>query len=179
MLAAAALLALVTAGAAESPEARAALRLCLSLEVPAEESLAACRQAAALALPAPGTLPIRGFLARRLAALGRWDEVIEIYSRLAAERPREAEWPVRLGAALLFGAGKATEAEAALREALRRDGARADAWALLGCALAAQRKYADAVSALERAQSLDAGYLQVRPALAEVYAAARRGESWP
>lgn len=175
----AALLALVAAGAAESPEARAAVRLCLSLEAPAEESLLGCRQAAALGLPAPGAVPIRAFLARRLAALGRWDEVIEIYSRLAAERPREAEWRVRLGAALLFGAGKPPEAEAALREALRRDGASADAWALLGCALAAQRKYAEAVTALERAQSLDAGSLQARPALAEILAAARRGESWP
>ncbi len=124
-------------------------------------------------------MPVRAFLARRLAALGRWDEVTEIYSRLAAERPREAEWPVRLGAALLFGAGKPAEAETALREALRRGGASADAWALLGCALAAQRRYAEAVSALARAQALEAGYLQARPALAEVLAAARRGESWP
>lgn len=177
MLAAA--LALVAATAAESPEARAAVRLCLSLEAPAEESLAACRQAAALGLPAGGAAPIRAFLARRLAALGRWDEVIEIYGALAALRPREADWQVRLGTALLFGAGKPVEAEAALREALRRDAGSADAWALLGCALAARRQYALAVSALERAQALDAGYLQVRPALALVLAAARRGESWP
>lgn len=175
----AALLALVAATAAESPEARAAVRLCLSLEAPAEESLAACRQAAALGLPAAGAAPIRAFLARRLAALGRWDEVIEIYGALAALRPREPEWPVRLGAALLFGAGKSVEAEPALREALRRDAGSADAWALLGCALAARRQYALAVSALERAQALDPGYLQVRPALAEVLAAARRGEGWP
>lgn len=168
----AALVALFAVTPADSPEARAAVRLCLSLEAPAEESLAACRQAA-------GTLPIRAFLARRLAALGRWDEAIEIYGALATERPREAEWPVRLGAALLFGAGKPAEAEAALREALRRNSASADAWALLGCALAARRQYAEAVSALERTQSLDPGYLQVRPALAEVLAAARRGESWP
>jgi len=173
----AALLALVAA--AESPEARAAVRLCMSLEAPAAESLAACRQAAAASLPPGWSATIRGYLARRLAAQAGWGEVIEIYRALSAERPSEAEWPRRLGAALLFGSGRPSEAEAALREALRRDGAGAPTWALLGCALAARGRHSEAVSAFERAQALDAEYLQVRPALLAVLAAARRGASWP
>jgi tetratricopeptide (TPR) repeat protein len=162
-----------------SPEARFAVRLCMSLEAPAEESLLACRQAAAASLPAEWSATIRGYLARRLAAQARWEEVIEIYRALGGARPSEAEWPRRLGAALLFGAGRPSEAEAALREALRRNGGSAATWALLGCALAARGRAAEAASALERAQSLDGEYLQVRPALLAVLEAARRGESWP
>jgi tetratricopeptide (TPR) repeat protein len=161
------------------PEARAAVRLCMSLESPAEESLVACRQAAAASLPAEWSATIRGYLARRLAAQAGWDEVIEIYRALSAERPGEAEWPRRLGAALLFGTGRPSEAEAALREALRRDDASAATWATLGCALATRGRHAEAVSAFERAQSKDGEYLQGRPALLAVLEAARRGESWP
>lgn len=168
----------VTTPSAAPPEARAALRLCLSLEAPDEESLSGCRQAA-LGLPAAWSTPVRAYLARRLAALLRWDEAIQTYRELADERPGEAEWPRRLGSALLFRSGRAAEAEAAFREALRRDGARAETWALLGCALAARGQHAEAVSAFERAEALDAEHLGLRPGLAEVFAAARRGESWP
>ncbi len=168
-----------SAAAAASLEARAAARQCLSIEASAEESLAACRQAVALGLPAAWSAPVRAYMARRLAALGRWDEVAEVYRSLSAERPREAEWPRRLGAALLVGSEKADEAEAALREALRRNADDAEAWALLGCALTKRGQFAEAVEAFEHAQSLDAEFLLSRPALQQALAGARRGVAWP
>jgi Flp pilus assembly protein TadD len=167
------------AAAAATIEARAAARLCLSIEAPPDESLAACRQVASLGLPADWSAPLRAYLARRLAALARWDEVAEVYRGLAADRPREAEWPRRLGAALLFGTERTDDAEAALREALRRDADDAEAWALLGCALTRRGQFAEAIAAFERAQANDADSLQSRPALKEALAAARRGAAWP
>jgi tetratricopeptide (TPR) repeat protein len=163
---------------ADAAEPRSAVRLCLSREAPAPESLAACREALST-VPAAKSVALRAYVARRLAAEARWDEVIVIHRVLADEQPADAEWPTRLGAALLLGAGRPAEAELALREALRRDAARAEAWGLLGGALASRQRYAEAVAALERAQSLDPGYLETRPALSELLAAARRGQGWP
>jgi Flp pilus assembly protein TadD len=168
-----------SAAASASLEARAEARLCLSTEASADESLGACRQVAALGVRSDWAAPLRAFLARRLAALGRWDEVAEVYRALAEERPLEAEWPRRLGAALLLGLEKADEAEVALREALKRDAQDAEAWALLGCALTQRGQFAEAVAAFERATAKDAEYLQSRPALQEALAAARRGTAWP
>lgn len=179
LVAAAVTLAVAPQAAAPSLQARAAVRQCLSFEVAVPDSLAACRQAVAFGLPPEWSAQIRAYLARRLAALARWDEVIEIYRGLAAEQVGDAEWARRLGAALLFGAARTAEAETAFREALRRDDASAESWALLGCALAAMGHHPEAVSAFERAESLDADCLKARPGLAEVFEAARRGETWP
>ena len=157
----------------------AAVRQCLSAAAPPEQSREACRQALAGALPAEWIIPVQTALIRLLAAEARWDEVVLGYRALAELYPRDAEWPTRLGAALLLGTGQPAEAEAPLREALRRDPRRAEAWALLGSTLASRQRFSEAVTALERAQSLEPGLLDARPALLEVLAAARRGQSWP
>ena len=122
---------------------------------------------------------MRTTLIRLLAAEARWDEVVAGYRELAELFPQDAAWPTRQAAALLLGAGQPAEAEAPLREALRRDPRRAEAWALLGSTLASRQRFPEAVAAFERAQSLEPGFLDARPALLEVLAAARRGQSWP
>jgi cytochrome c-type biogenesis protein CcmH/NrfG len=170
------LLFVLVAAAAPPP---AAARQCLSLAAPPEQSREACRQALAGALPAEWIVPVRTSLIRLLAAEPRWDEVIAGYRELAEIFPQDAAWPTRQGAALLLGAGQPAEAESALREALRRDPRRAEAWALLGSTLASRQRFSDAVTAFEQAQSLEPGFLDARPALLEVLAAARRGQSWP
>jgi cytochrome c-type biogenesis protein CcmH/NrfG len=157
----------------------AVVRQCLSLAAPPAESREACRQALAGARAGEWTIPVQTALIRLLAAEGRWDEVAAGYRALAELYPRDAEWPTRLGTALLLGAGQPAAAEAPLREALRRDPRRAEAWALLGSTLASLQRFSEAVTALERAQSLEPGLLDARPALLEVLAAARRGQSWP
>lgn len=167
------------AGGPDSLEARAAVRLCLSLEAPADDSLSGCRQALALGLHAEWALKLRLYLTRRLAALGRWDEVIGLYAELSRVRPEEAEWPLRLGSALFFGSDRRSEAEAAFREALRRDPGQAGAWALLGAALAAQGRNVDALAAFARERAIDPRYLDSRPALLEIESAARSGTAWP
>ena len=169
---------LLAAGAASAALPAAALR-CLSLDAPPSESRDACREALKSALPAEWIVPVRTSLVRLLATEARWDEVIAEYRALAELFPRDAEWPTRLGASLLLAAGQPAEAEAELREALRRDPRRALAWALLGDALASRQRFAEAVVAFEQAQSLEPGCLEARPALAEVLAASRRGQSWP
>lgn len=168
-------LALLAAAAAPP----ASVRTCLGLDAEPEASLEACRQAAAQPLADEWSVLVRSSLARRLAWRGEWEDVIVLYRGLAAARIDEAEWPTRLGAALLFGAGRPAEAELALREALDRDAARAESWALLGSALASRRRFAEAVGAIERALALEPGLLDARPALSEILAAARRGEAWP
>jgi Flp pilus assembly protein TadD len=168
----------VLAAAASAPPP-AAVRQCLSPAAPPEQSREACRHALAGALSAEWIVPVRTSLIRLHAAEARWDEVIAGYRELAELFPQDAAWPTRQGAALLLGAGQPAEAEAPLREALRRDPRRAEAWALLGSTLASRQRFSEAVTALERAQSLEPGFLEVRPALLAVLAAARRGQSWP
>lgn len=176
---AAAIAAAAPARGVDSPPARAAVRLCVSLDAPAEEALAGCRSAVALGLHPDWSRAIRVYLARRLAALGRWDDAIATYRELGAQQPTEAEWPFRIGVALLLGADRAPAAEAALREALALDPQRADAWALLGAALAAQQRNPEALPAFGRSRDLDPSYLEARPALIAVEVAARSGTVWP
>lgn len=159
--------------------ARLAVRECVRVDVPPAESLDACRAAAARGLPREWSAGIRVLLARRLGALGRWEEVADVYRELTEECPGEPEWPSRLAAALLYGLNRTEDAERAAREALARDGGRAEAWALLGAALAADGRVADSVAAFDRARELDAALLESRPALLEVEQAARSGSAWP
>jgi Flp pilus assembly protein TadD len=157
----------------------ASARLCW--DTPREAGIEACRQALALALgqPASREAMVRQALARKLAALDRWAEVVSLYRDAARRRPLDPEVQLLLGRALLHTGGAPAEAEAALRESLRLRPGRADALVDLGTVLSVQGRFPDAVAAFEEALAVDADVLSLRPAASSVLAAARRGELWP
>jgi Flp pilus assembly protein TadD len=165
--------------ALDSAEARQQVRACLSSEAEASARAAACQRAAELGLNREWSASIRVVLAQQLIELMRWDEAVAVYRGLAAEMPREAEWPVRMAGTLLFGAGRPAAAEAAAREALLRAPGSAEAWSLLGVSLNAEGRHAEAVAALEKARLLDADFVAARPSLSQALEASRRGEVWP
>ena len=160
-------------------EAKAQVRVCLSLSVERDVAIAGCRQALALGLSPDWAAAIRLYLARRLADAMRWDEVVEVYRALAESRPNDAEARLRLGHALLMGAGRGAEADAAYRQALALAPAGAAAWAGLGAALNAQARQAEAEAAFERALAIDPAFFETHEASRVVYEAARRREVWP
>ncbi len=177
-------LSLAAALVAEGPrpaslEARAEARSCQGLDLPEDESLAACRRALALGLPDDWSSAVRVTLARRLTALGLWEEVAFVYRQESDARPRSAQGPLRLGSTLLLGLARPDEAELALREALRREPRLAMAEALLGTALNALSRFSESAAAFGRAGEIDPDLFGVRPALAEVRAASEAGERWP
>jgi tetratricopeptide (TPR) repeat protein len=163
----------------DSLEAKSQVRVCLSLSVEKDVAIQGCRRAVELGLSPDWAAAIRLYLARRLADAMRWDEVIEVYRALAASRPRDAEARLRLGNALLFGAGRAAEAETAYREALALASDDAAAWAGLGAALNAQARHAEAASAFAALLALDPTYFDTHEATFAVYEASRRNEVWP
>jgi tetratricopeptide (TPR) repeat protein len=118
-------------------------------------------------------------LAAQLAALQRWDEVVDTYRAAVGRRPADAQARLRLGVALLHMRDRPAEAEPELREAVRLQPADAVAQALLGNALALLGRPADAVAAFEEALRLDLAVLDQRPGARAAYDAARRGERWP
>jgi tetratricopeptide (TPR) repeat protein len=169
----------VATGRGTSPEARADVRACQSLEAAEDESLAACRRALARGLPADWSSAVRVTLARRLSALGLWEEVAFLYREESDAYPESGQGPLRLGSTLLLGLARPEEAESALREALRREPRLAMAEALLGTALNALSRFSESTAAFDRAAGLDPELFGSRPALAEVRAASQTGERWP
>ena len=162
-----------------SLEARADVRSCQSLEAAEDESLAGCRRALARGLPPDWSSAVRIALARRLAALGLWEEVAFLYRQESDARPQSAEGPLRLGSTLLLGLARPEEAEPALKEALRRDPRSALAEALLGVALNALSRFTESAAAFARAAEIDPELFGSRPALVAVRAASEAGERWP
>jgi len=162
---------------AESKAARSDARTCLETE--GETGLAACRSALARGLrPEREALVLRA-IALSLAAQQRWDEAVEAYRQEAARRPGDADVERRLGLVLLLALGRAGEAEAALREAVRLQPNDAEAWVGLAIALGAQGRTAEAVAAFDEARAREPAILADRPAAAALFEAARRGEAWP
>lgn len=148
-------------------------------DTPKEAGVEACRQALSLGQPEAREALVRQALATKLAALERWSEVVDVYRDAAGRRPRDPEVLFGLGRALLHIAGQADEAEAALRESLRLRPQHAAAWVELGTALAAQKRYPEAVTAFDEAVRLEPEVLARRPAARSTLEAARRGEPWP
>jgi tetratricopeptide (TPR) repeat protein len=179
-LALAAAVAGTPAGFASTGESLAALleaRRCEQAE--GEQKVVVCRGALSLGLRPQRADSIRQILALQLASLERWDELIAVYQESARLHPADPLAQYRLGAALLFAAGRLDEAVTALRAAVLLRPDYGEAHGALGVALNALGRHAEAVAALEEAVRLDPTYLEGRPASREVLAAAREGRVWP
>jgi cytochrome c-type biogenesis protein CcmH/NrfG len=104
---------------------------------------------------------------------------VQLYADAARRRPEDPERLSRLGRALLHVAGRAEDAEAALRASLRLRPGHAATLVDLGQALGALGRHVDAVAAFEEALGSDPEVLARRPASRNILDAARRGVSWP
>jgi tetratricopeptide (TPR) repeat protein len=166
----------VVPAARETPEAREQARLCEALT--GEDAMAACRHALTLGLGQARLGSVRQMLARRLAAAERWPELVEHLREDVAAGPEDADVRLRLGSVLLFSLGRAEEAVAVLREAVRLDPSSAWAHALLALALSPQGQ-AEAAAEFEEALRIDDTVLANRPAALEAYEAVRKGTAWP
>jgi tetratricopeptide (TPR) repeat protein len=175
--AAAVVLLAVPAPAADTAAAVAEARRCWSTV--GEPGIAACRRALEGGLAPSRASRVELTLATRLAGLGRWDEAAEVHRRAIAGRPQDGEAHRRLGAALLHGLGRPSDAEASLREAIRLGAGEARAWGDLALALVALGRLADAVTAFDEALRLDPRFLEGRPGARAAYEAARLGRPWP
>jgi tetratricopeptide (TPR) repeat protein len=144
-----------------------------------ETSVAACRRALELGLPAGRAAHVEQLLSARLGGLGRWAEAADVHRAAIARRPADPEPHRRLGAALLHGLGQPAEAEREFREALRLGAGEARVHGDLALALVAQRRYAEAVAAFDAARALDLRYLERRPGSKAAYQAAKAGKPWP
>lgn len=105
-------------------------------------------------------------------ALGKHAEAIQSYQRalrLGEEKGINSPWPPLDLGALLLKLGRVSEAEAALREALRHDPNFPQAHFQLGLLLERQRKNVLAVQELQRAASLDPSYPEPHYALGRIY----------
>lgn len=165
--------------AGESLSAREQGRVCVSVEVPAADSLAACRQALRLGLRGERAAAIRIVLAQKLADALDWEGALAVYAELVHDRPEDAAAWLRLGQAQLLGLGRPAQALVSLETAVRLAPADADAACLLGVAYNALGRQPEAIREIERSQLLDPAALERRPAAREALEAARRGEIWP
>jgi cytochrome c-type biogenesis protein CcmH/NrfG len=166
--------------AAVTPDPPAALqpaRQCVDL--PQDAGIAACRAALSLGLSQRRAGVLRDVLASKLAALGRWEEVVAVYREAAAQPSPAAGTDLRLGSALVHGVGRSEEALAWLREAARLDPSDPEPWGVLGAALCALGRTAEAVAAFDEAVRRDPAWLDSRPASQAMAEAARKGEAWP
>lgn len=105
-------------------------------------------------------------------ALGKHAEAIQSYQRamrLGEEKGINSPWPPLDLGALLLKLGRVSEAEAALREALRHDPNFPQAHFQLGLLLERQRKNVLAVQELQQAASLDPSYPEPHYALGRIY----------
>ncbi len=163
--------------ASETPAAREQARLCERLG--GDDAVAACRAALSLGIGPARQGPLRELLARRLAALERWDELADLFRDGVRVDPGNAEAWQRLGTTLLYALNLPAEAVAALQEAVRLAPADAAVRVTLGLALAAARRFDEGAAALEEALRLDPACLDGRPAARAVLDAARQGRAWP
>ena len=171
------LLFLVAPPPAETPAAREQARLCE--ELPGDPGLAACRRALALGLKAARVSPVRELVARHLVSAERWEELDAHLAEDARLYPESAAFPYRLGSNRLFALGRAEDALAPLREAVRLDPGKAEYRAVHALALSALGRPEEAAGEFEEALRLDPDVLSGRPAARAVLEAARRGEAWP
>jgi tetratricopeptide (TPR) repeat protein len=160
----------------DSPAAALPARQCVDL--PKEPGIEACRAALASGLSPRRAAIVRDVLAGKLAALGRWEEVVAVYREAAREAPN-AETYVRLAAALVHGVGRLEEALSWLRDAARLDPADPEPWGALGAALLALGRSDSAAAAFDEAVRRDPSWLESHPASQAMSEAARRGEAWP
>jgi tetratricopeptide (TPR) repeat protein len=166
-----------SAAAADTPAAVAEARRCWSTV--GEPGVAACRRALDAGLMPSRASRVELTLATRLAGLRRWDEAADVHRRAIERRPQDGEAHRRLGAALLHGLGRPSDAEASLREAIRLGNGEARTWGDLALALVALGRFTDAVAAFDEALRLDAKFLEGRPGARAAYDAARQGRPWP
>jgi superkiller protein 3 len=161
----------------ETAEARENARGCF--EAVGEGAIVACRKALDLGIEPQRALLVRRSIARKLEALGRWEEGARTYAELAALRPDDPEAQLRLGLALLYSVGRPEEALGPLRaaEALRPEDTRSRL--ALGAALNALGRFAESTAAFEAALAIDATCLDAQPASRLVYAASQAGRVWP
>ena len=138
----------------DSPAALPPARQCVDL--PKEAGIAACRAALALGLSPRRASVVRDVLTSKLAALGRWEEVVAVY-----------------------GVGRPEEALPWLREAAALTPADPEPWGMLGAALAALHRNAEAAAAFDEAVRRDPSWLDSHPASQAIAEAARKGEAWP
>jgi tetratricopeptide (TPR) repeat protein len=171
------LLASLAVAAHETAAAREQVRLCERLT--GEESLAACHHAIELGLAAERLRPVRQIVARRLASLGRWEELAEHFRGDVALHPLDGEVRLQLGSTLLFALGRPTEAAVELGEAVRLAPDSALARGVLASAQGANGLPKEAADGFEAALRLDEHLLDHRPAMRAAFEAARRGEAWP
>jgi Flp pilus assembly protein TadD len=163
--------------ARESSAALQPARQCVDL--PKDAGIAACRAALALGLSPQRAAVVRDVLASKLAALGRWEEVVAVYRDAAREPAADAQVYMRLGSALVHGMGRPEEALPWLREAAGLAPADPEPWGTLGAALAALGRNAEAAAAFDEAVSRDSSWLDSHPASQAIAEAARKGEAWP
>ena len=177
LAAATAVLLAAPAAAADTPAAVAEARRCWSTV--GEPGIAACRRALEGGLMPSRASRVELTLATRLAGLGRWDEAADVHRRAVARRPLDGEAHRRLGAALLHGLGRPSEAEASLREAIRLGAGEARTWGDVALSLVGLGRLPDAVAAFDEALRRDAKFLEGRPGARAAYNAARQGRPWP
>jgi Flp pilus assembly protein TadD len=149
------------------------------VDLPKDAGISACRAALALGLSPRRAGVVRDVLASKLAALGRWEEVVALYGEAAREPAPDAQVYVRLGSALVHGVGRPEEALSWLREAARLTPADPEPWGILAAALAALGRNAEAAAAFDEAVRRDPSWLDSHPASQAIAEAARKGEPWP
>ncbi len=163
--------------AAENLAAVQDLHACLTLKK--EAGVAACQRALGHKLSPKRTALARSVLALNLAGLGRWEEVVQVYTAMANDQPDNPETQLRLGEALLYGQGRAEEALLHLRLALNLAPNLAQAHGSCGVALNSLGRHSESVGSFEQAERLDPGYFGRHPAQRLAYEAAREGQVWP
>ena len=149
------------------------------LELPGEAGVLACREALGQALSKHRAAALRGILASKLAALGRWEEVVAVHRETVRLDPASADGYLRLAAALIHGVGHPEDALPILREAARLDPSDADPWGAQGTALAALGRAGEAAEAFAEAARRDPTWLERHPASQAASEAASRGQAWP
>ena len=97
----------------------------------------------------------------------------------AAREAADAQVYLRLGSALVYGVGRPGEALPWLREAAALTPADPEPWGMLGAALAALHRNAEAAAAFDEAVRRDPSWLDSHPASQAIAEAARKGEAWP
>jgi Flp pilus assembly protein TadD len=167
----------LSAGPAETAAAREQARLCERQD--GEAALLACRAALKLGIDPARGKALRELIAKRLIVLEKWDELVAHFSEGVKLAPGAAEAQHRLGTALLFAVGRASEALEPLRAAVQLSPENAAYWSDLAIALHARGFVEEARAAFDEALRLDPRVLDGRPAAQAVREAVLQGTPWP